>query len=132
MFSTIEFYYEKTKGIMYASLAAALLNIILNYIFINIYGYIAAAYTTLFCYMMLSLAHYYFMKKIVKKYIGSNIEVFDLRSIIQMAILVLTGIVVFSFVYSNTVLRYGLIILLFSVCIIERKRILLWIKLVKK
>lgn len=47
LFSSVEFYYEKTKEIMVASLTAALSNIILNYIFIKIFGYVAAGYTTL-------------------------------------------------------------------------------------
>lgn len=40
-----------------ASVFAAVINIILNYIFIPRYGYIAAAYTTLFGYFVLMILH---------------------------------------------------------------------------
>lgn len=65
-FSRFEFYYEKTFGIMMASIAGAVLNLILNYIFIGLCGYIAAAYTTLVCYLIYVLCHYFMMRKICK------------------------------------------------------------------
>lgn len=63
LFANIEFYYEKSIYVMTASVIAAIANIILNAIFIPIYGYIAAGYTTLVCYILLALIHYLFMKK---------------------------------------------------------------------
>ena len=43
-----------------ASMAAAGANVVLNFIFIRLFGYIAAGYTTLACYMLyLSLIHIY-------------------------------------------------------------------------
>ncbi len=66
-FSNIEFYYERTKEIMYASIGAAVLNIVLNIGFIKAFGYTGAAYTTLICYMVLSLVHYCVMKDSIKK-----------------------------------------------------------------
>ena len=41
-------YYEKTKFVMVASCSGALLNILLNYIFIGLYGYYAADLITCF------------------------------------------------------------------------------------
>ena len=67
LFSNVELYYEKSKTIMIASTGAAIGNIILNYIFISLFGYIAAAYTTLVCYILLSILHYFFMMKICKQ-----------------------------------------------------------------
>ena len=49
-----EFYFEKTSFI-----------IVLNYIFIPLYGFIAAAYTTLICYVIYSLGHYIIGGKIL-------------------------------------------------------------------
>ena len=45
-FSIVGMYYEKTKKIMVASVSGAVLNLVLNVICINLFGYIAAAYTT--------------------------------------------------------------------------------------
>lgn len=77
IFSNVEFYYEKTKFIMFASLISAVTNIVLNYIFIPMFGYYAAGYTTLFCYAVYAAFHYGFMRRICKKQMGlDHISVF--------------------------------------------------------
>ena len=53
----IEYYRKKTIYIMYGTLAATVINLILNYIFIRQYGYAAAAYTTLFSYIIFLILH---------------------------------------------------------------------------
>lgn len=68
LFAKFAFYYEKTKLIMCASVIGAVLNIVLNYIFINAFGYVAAGYTTLVCYVIYSVAHYNLMNIICEKY----------------------------------------------------------------
>lgn len=66
-FGNIEFYFEKTKLVMLASLIVAAANIILNAIFIPIFGFVAAGYTTLICYILYSIVHYLFMLRICKQ-----------------------------------------------------------------
>lgn len=56
--SSVEYFYEKTKYIAAGTLGAAVLNVILNTIFIQKYGYVAAAYTTLFTYVVYFVFHY--------------------------------------------------------------------------
>ena len=63
MYVNIEFYHKKQKQIMKGTMAAALLNIILNLIFIPLFGYVAAAYTTLAGYIALLFFHYLFVRK---------------------------------------------------------------------
>lgn len=58
--SSVEYYYKKTKLIALATMLAALLNIALNALFIPMFGYIAAAYTTVVCYLMYYLLHVVF------------------------------------------------------------------------
>lgn len=55
--ASIEYFYKKTRIIAVGTTAAAGLNIILNSIFIPLYGYMAAAYTTLFCYLIYFIMH---------------------------------------------------------------------------
>ena len=50
---------------MAASMAAAGANVVLNFIFIRLFGYIAAGYTTLACYMLYSVGHYIVSKRIL-------------------------------------------------------------------
>lgn len=59
-----EYYTKKTLYIMFGTIAAAVLNVILNYIFILKYGFIAAAYTTLFAYVCYLVLHTIISRKL--------------------------------------------------------------------
>lgn len=59
--------YKKTKYIMVASIIGAVLNVILNFALIPVFGYLAAGYTTLFCYLLFALFHGVFMLKIAQE-----------------------------------------------------------------
>lgn len=62
---TGEYYTKKTIYIMLGTMAAAVLNIVLNYIFILQYGFIAAAYTTLASYVCYLLLHAWISRRLV-------------------------------------------------------------------
>ena len=57
--------YKKPKGALYTSLAGALVNIVLNLIFIPIYGFIAASVTTLVGYIVTLLLRWIDMKNYI-------------------------------------------------------------------
>ncbi len=50
---------KKTKYILWLVFFPAIINIILNFIFIPIYGYIAAAYTTIISYWLILLIPFF-------------------------------------------------------------------------
>ena len=54
----IEMHLKKTIYVSIGTVVAAILNVSLNYIFVPIYGYIAAGYTTLASYLVLFILHY--------------------------------------------------------------------------
>ena len=60
-----EYYTKKTKYIMMMTMLAAFLNVVTNYIFIKRYGFIAAAYTTLFSYFVYLFLHTVIAKKLL-------------------------------------------------------------------
>ena len=62
LFVNVEQFKKKTIGMAIASLIAALVNFILNYIYIPKFGYLVAAYTTLFGYFLLLCIHMYLVK----------------------------------------------------------------------
>ncbi len=68
LFINIEFYYEEKRFLVIASIAAAIINIVLNFILIPIFGFTAAGYTTLFSYIIFAVSNYLAMKKILKKH----------------------------------------------------------------
>lgn len=64
-----EYYKEKTVFIMLGTFFAAVLNIVTNYLFIGKYGYIAAAYTTLFSYFCYLLLHIFISRKVFSAFV---------------------------------------------------------------
>jgi O-antigen/teichoic acid export membrane protein len=54
----IELHLKKVKYVSMGTILAASVNLILNAVFIPIYGFIAAAYTTLFSYLLLLIIHF--------------------------------------------------------------------------
>ena len=67
LFARVQEYYERKITIVVPSILCAVLNLLLNYIFINLYGYQAAAYTTFACYLIFCVIHYFFYKKVCKE-----------------------------------------------------------------
>lgn len=83
--SAVEYYYEKTKYIAVGTIGAAVINIILNVLFINLYGYVAAAYTTLFTYVIYFVFHYILAKRIHGYSIFSNkVMILNITAIIAV------------------------------------------------
>lgn len=122
LFAVFAFYYEKTKFIMMASVAGAVLNILLNYIFIGWFGYMAAGYTTLVCFIVYSIGHYYFMNKICDKCCG-GVRPYDVRKIVLFASLFMLLGFVLVFTYRSKVLRYGIVMLLAIATVWKRKKL---------
>ena len=58
LFINVEFYYEEKKMLVYGSVGAAILNIVLNYFLIPLFGFVAAGYTTLASYIVFALSNY--------------------------------------------------------------------------
>lgn len=108
IFAAFEFYFEQNEKIMLASVFGAVLNVILNVVFIKMYGYYAAGYTTLICYIVYAAGHYYFMMSICKKEFPQK-TVYDPRVIggISLAFLLCGGLLLTT--YKHNILRYAII-----------------------
>ena len=126
-FASFEFYFEKTKYIMVATSVGALLNIVLNYVFIPIYGYYAAGYTTLVCYIVYAVAHYLFMKNICKEYLD-NKKVYSVRILCFISMVFMGAGFALLFLYQHFVIRYSLILFFVGVLALRRKKALAYLK----
>lgn len=84
LYVNIEFYYKKTYLISLGTLMAAIMNIVLNVLFLPKYGYFFAAYSTVLSYVTLLFFHMFIVGFILKKKIISNI--FVLKVVIIMSI----------------------------------------------
>ncbi len=132
MFSTIEYYYEKTGFIAVATTISAILNLILNYFGIKLFGYYAAGYTTLICYICLAVCHYVFYKRIVKDKMPQLKEVYDIKLITIISFLVLVMMVLMTMIYNVLSIRYSIILFIILFVFIKRKYIINIIKTFKK
>ena len=130
MFSTVEFYYEKTFFILLASCIGAAANIGLNFIFIRIYGYYAAGYTTLFCYILYSFGHYVFQRRILKKK-EDNVKLFDARFTVIVSLCLLLAMTGSILLYKTFVLRYCVLLCIIAVIVMQKNKIFDAVKLLK-
>lgn len=82
-----EYYKNKTTYIMLGTMVAMVINLITNYVFISKYGFIAAAYTTLFSYMCYLILHIVISHKVV------GFFVLELKFfLMELGIIILTAI----------------------------------------
>lgn len=63
----LEYYYKNTKNIAMSTLVSAIINLVLNYLFIPKYGALAAAYTTVVAYIVNFIMHYRASRKLDKE-----------------------------------------------------------------
>lgn len=122
MFSNVEYYYQKNVLIAFATTISAGLNLVLNYIFIKKYGYVAAGYTTLVCYILLSLLHFIFYKKIIKKELPGIKNIFNNTVILIVSIFIMFFMISMAYLY-NSIFRYVVLLLSVLILIIFRKKI---------
>lgn len=115
LFANIEFFYKKNNYIVISSVSAALLNLVLNFIFIPRFGYYAASYTTLVCYMLFGLSHYAFARHIAKT---KKIEWPYKWSILFILSIILQFFTFLALVLYNTlIVRYiVMLVILISIC----------------
>lgn len=129
LFANIEYYYKETKMVAMASMASAVCNIVLNYIFINKFGFIAAAYTTVVCYAIFSICHFCFMRRVENKYMNGA-KVYDNRKMLIISTLFVVFAIMVSCLYDQkfNIVRYVLVICIGILAWTQRRYIVSFIK----
>ena len=130
IFANIEFFYEMKKFTMYISMGGAVLNLILNYLLINAFGFVAAAYTTLICYALFTIGHWIFASILTNKNCGQ--PVFRTGTILIPSVIIVAMTVIMSVLFKYTVVRYVLIIVMCISIYIRRAYFINIIKQLKK
>lgn len=131
LFINVEFYYEEKKMLVYASIGAAVLNIVLNYILIPVFGFVAAGYTTLVSYIVFALSNYYAMKKVLKnRYLPDNM--YDYKCLILIFVAFMLSGFLGVALYSWIIPRVLITILVLFLVILYRNKFLDAIKMIKK
>lgn len=107
MYSNLLIYHKKTKFIMISSITAAALNVVLNYFGIKAFGYMAAAYTTLFAYIVLAV-----MQGIVATHIHKalsereSMDIYNTKLIVLMCFGSIVLCLCCLLLYRLSILRY--------------------------
>lgn len=121
-FARVEYFYEKTHYILIASISGAAINVILNYIFIPIFGYVAAGYTTVVSYGVYTAMHYLFMKRICKKEMGIK-NIYNSKQLFSITLIFIAISLVLNYSYQIRMIRYSILAGLIIISIIYRKSI---------
>lgn len=119
LFINIQFYYEEKKLLVWASVLAAILNIVLNYALIPIFGYVVAGYTTLISYVIFMMSNYYAMKKTLKKNELKD-NLYDYKSLFFVMITFFISGFLGVILYDLLAIRIIITILVLIVVIINR------------
>lgn len=112
LYVNIETYNRKQKQIMCGTLIAAVVNIVLNLCFIPVFGYVAAAYTTLVGYIVLLFVHYFFVKMM-----GLD-TIYDMKFNLTLLFGVLVLGIGISILYKFTILRWFFVFIVLFVALI--------------
>ncbi len=130
-FCNVEYYFQKTGTMALASCTAAAANIALNYVFIKLFGYYAAGYTTLACYILLALMHYIAYMRVLRSAMGQKTPLYDHGVILGCSALVLGVMLVMLLTYRLTLVRYAIVLILLLLAVIYRKKLMQILKAIK-
>ena len=130
LFINLEFYYEEKKSLVYASIGAAVINIVLNAILIPKTSFVIAGYTTLLSYLLFAICNYFASKRIIYKH-NIKDESFDITKLVSLFIL----FVIVSFIgvalYDYLLIRIIITLIVLFVIFIYRNKLLSVFKQIK-
>ena len=127
MFSNVEFYYGSTHYVMIASVSGAILNIILNAVFIPMFGFTAAGYTTAASYFGFMVMHYIFMGRVCRDNQIPN-NAYDMKTIGSLTAILALSMGISMLTYRVWWLRYSLVLMCVLVAIRYRSKLMLWFR----
>lgn len=127
LFINVEFYCEEKLLLVWGSVGAAVLNIILNYLLIPAFGFVAAGYTTLLSYAVFAVSNYLTLKVVEKKH-GMCCNYFDLKML--MLIFAVFALLAFTAMalYTMPWIRYTVIASVLLAIIILHKQVIRFVR----
>lgn len=118
LYANILYYFKKPKYVMYSSVIATFSNIVLNYIFISKFGYIAAGYTTIFCYLLQATIDYFALRHVVKE------KVYNMKYVGALSLALVLISIFSNLTYNFVIIRYVAVAAIFALAIVFRKKIM--------
>ena len=118
IYANVVYYYKKPTFVMIGSVTAVILNIVLNYFCIKEWGYMAAGYTTIVCYVVQAVIDYIAMRKVV----GKNI--YNMKFIMFLSAVVASIALTSNLIYDYMFVRFSILGILVILSIVFRKKII--------
>jgi O-antigen/teichoic acid export membrane protein len=130
LFSRIELYYEKKSYTVISTVTAALLNIVLNALWIPRFGFFAAGYSTLASHILFCVMHYFFFRKVNAECMESK-KVYDFKILATISVAVLAIAFVMTLLYKFFVLRMVIVVFMMITLFLMRNKLMGIIKILK-
>ena len=129
LFINVEFYYEEKSKLVWASIGAAIVNLILNWVFIGIFGYVAAAYTTLVSYLIFAFANQRAMKQIIKEK-GQIDNLYDYKKLLFLLAIFVGASVAGVALYNSLLTRVAVCAVVLLAMILERDILIKYVRII--
>lgn len=102
----LEFYHKQNKFIAIGTIMASLINVVTNIIFIKMFGYKAAAYTTLLAYVLLFVFHWILVQYVLK------INIYTIKPFLISMACVIGGSLFFAYMRELIIIKYIIVVLI--------------------
>lgn len=120
LFINVEFFFERKKDLVWASIGSAIANIVLNYFLIPIYGITAAGYTTLISYILFVVCNYIAMRRVLKQEKRED-NMYDYKLLILIFVLLCVLSAIGALLYPFLWVRIAVAVVVLALMIIKRK-----------
>ena len=131
LFINVEFYFEAKSLLVWGSIGAAVLNIVLNLLLIPVFGYVVAGYTTLISYVAFAGANYFTMRSVAIKN-NFSMEAFDIKALILLFICFFTLTMIAVALYNLPLIRYAIVVAVLLTVAVMHKRVIAFVTSVLK
>ena len=121
LFINIEFYYEEKKMLVYGSVGAAVLNVVLNAVLIPAFGFVAAGYTTFISYIVFALSNFYTMRLVLKKRKLPD-NMYNYKALLIIFILFMISSFLGVILYASLVARVIITLIVFGLLVLNRNK----------
>lgn len=118
-FTNVELYHGKSAFIAGGSCLSAVLNILLNALWIGRFGYLAAAYSTFLCYALNALLQYGCMRWVLRR--EKAVLPYPMTAMFGSAFLLSACLFLIQFLYPFLAIRYAVILVLLAVFFFLRR-----------
>ncbi len=128
IFDRLLFYYEKKYYLVFGGVIPCIVNLVLNYLYIPKYGYVAAAYTTLLSYILFAMTNYFLSLHVLKEN-GVTQKIYDIRALTLLLLALCAASLIASVLYGYMIIRIMILLVVMIVAAMNRKALLKMIKM---